>query len=74
MSKAEECNRQKDYTEIGTSEKKMKMKQYKRTIMMMTMLILLAIAFVPIIWLKVEREKMVIDRRIDGWMEKKRST
>lgn len=68
MSKAGECNRQKDYTEIGTSEK-MKMKQYKRTIMMMTMLILLAIAFVPIIWLKVEREKMVIDRRIDGWMD-----
>lgn len=32
---------------------RLRMKQYKRTIMMMTMLILLAIAFVPIIWLMV---------------------
>lgn len=44
----------------SNNKKNMRMKQYKRTIMMMTMLILLAIAFVPIIWLKVEREQTII--------------
>lgn len=52
VSKTEECNRKKDYR-AAECEKKEKnktprneTKQYKRTIMMMTMLILLAIAFV----------------------------